>query len=212
MSNPRIRQSGKRWPPMIAVAALVVGTLVAASPLAAEESRWTVAAKVGQASVQGDFGPGILGWRVDDDDTAAGIEVGYFPHHNLGIQAGYHDLGSYAGQPGECPRDTFCPATLAVFVIPVFPVEANFTGYSLAAIPRWPVTERFSAYGKVGVLDWKGDLSPAFDAGRIAAPSGTDFLAGLGAQYAFSRGFTMQVEYETSDLFDRVSLGTGWRF
>lgn len=193
-------------------AALVCALLLAASPLAAGDSRWYLAGKLGQASVNADFGPRILGWRVDGEEPAASVELGYTIHRHFALQAGYHDLGDYAGQPLPCPRGEVCPATFAPSLVPVFPVESGFTGLSLAAVPRWPVNDRIWVYGKLGLLEWEGDPSPQFDGQQIERPSGTDVMAGVGAQYVFRKGLGVLLEYERAELFDGVSLGTSWRF
>ncbi len=211
MSNTTSKATWQRWIPVV-----VVGAFLAASSPAAGDSRWYLAGKLGQASVEENFGPPVLGWRVDGDDSAASIEVGYALHRYLGIQAGYHDLGAYEGRPRPCPPGEDCPRTLIApppALVPAYPVDAEFTGFSLSAVPRWPVTERFSVYGKLGVLDWEGKLSPALDVPqRVERPSDQDLLAGIGAEYAFPNRLGVLVEYETSDLFDTVSLGASWRF
>ena len=167
---------------------------------------------------------------MDDDDTAGGVELGYLVHRLLGVQAGYHDLGTYTGSNRLCPEGQICPLIqLPDVQLPGFgfgdgiglpelglfaPVEAQFTGVSLAAIPRWPVTERFALYGKLGILDWEGEISTSsvFGPLTLERPSGQDFLGGVGALYAFPSGFGLQLEAETTDLYDQVSLGSSWRF
>ena len=208
MSSSRFSESG--W--WAFSSAVVATAFLSVSPAAAGDSPWTIAAKVGQASVEGDFGPALSAWRVDDDDTAAAIEVGYRLHRFFGLQAGYHDLGSYAAIDLPCPPETICPLPFEQpRIVPDTPTGADFTGVSLAAVPRWPVTERFSVYAKAGVLAWESDLAwPVAPQGD--EPSGEDLIGGVGALYAFPSGVGLQLEAETTDLYDQVSLGSSWRF
>lgn len=216
MSISRIGRSG--W---LALSAIVLATLLGAPAAAAGSSSWYVAGRIGQVNVEGDFGQLPRAWLVDDDATAAGVEVGYLIHRHLGIQAGYVDLGTYVALDKPCPVGQICrfsvegePFVFDPDIHVAAPLEADFSGFSLAALPRWPVTERFALYGKVGVIDWLGEIafSDSNDDGPLHRPSGQDFLGGVGALYAFPRGLGVQLEYETTDLFDQVSLGSVWRF
>lgn len=185
-----------------------VGALLAAGPLAAGESRWYLEGKLGQASVEADFGPPLFGWTVDATESAAAVEVGYTLHRYLGIQAGYRDLGHYQALPSLCPEGDVCPLAQVIFI----PADAEISGVSLSAVPRWPVSERFSLYGKLGVLAWDADLSQVLPGDPDESFSGHDLLAGIGAQYTLPKGFGLLLEYERSDILDGVSLGASWRF
>lgn len=193
-----------RWILMIAVFGLFF-----ASSASAGESRWYLAGKVGQARVTADFGQPFTGWSVRDEDRAASIEVGYMIFPYLAVEGGYHDLGRHSGNTQPC-RDEVCPLAQTIPLI-FAPVEAEITGRSLSAVPRWPVTDRFSLYGKVGVIDWDADLSPRFF-GERQGFSGGDLLAGVGAQYVFAKGFGVLVEYEDAEFIESASLGASWRF
>lgn len=205
------RSTDCRWIPVV-----VAAVLLAASPLAAGESRWYLTGKLGQARMEQNFGPPGFGWRVDDRGSVTSVEVGFGLHRHLGLQAGYHDLGGFVGAPRPCRTGDICPlpASLPQFAA-VFPGRAEFTAVSLSAVPRWPLTERVSVYGKLGVLDWQGRLSAPLDGGgayQIQRSSDRDLLAGIGARYAFPKGLGLLLEYESSDLLDTVSLGASWRF
>ncbi len=181
--------------------------LLAAAPLMAGDSRWYIAGKLGEASAAAEFGPEILGWFVDGEDTTAVFEIGYEVHRNLAVQAGYHDLGTYTGQPRPCPPGVICPATL----VPVHPREVEFKAFSLEAVPQLPLTERVSVYGKLGVLDWDSDVV-WFHGPQGPNPSERELVAGLGARYDFPKGLGVLLEYEDADLVSAVSVGASWRF
>lgn len=190
------------------LSAFTLCTLLAASPLAAGETPWSVTAKIGRADVDRDFGPEVLGWGVDDEDTSASIEVGYDFHRKLGVQAGFHDLGTYPGFARPCPPGVICPFTL----VPVDPTEVDFAAFSLSLIPRLPLTERVGLYGKLGVLAWEGDPVWPHGPQSDAEPSERELLAGLGARYAFTWGLGLLVEHQRSDLLRETSVGMVWRF
>lgn len=186
---------------------IVAGALLAAAPVAAGDSRWYVAGKLGEASVAAEFGPEIQGWFVDAEDTTAAVEVGYEVHRNLAVQAGYCDLGTYTGQPRPCPPGVICPASL----VPFHPREVDFKGFSLVAVPQVSLTERVAVYGKLGMLDWDSDVA-WFGGPQEPDPSERDLLAGIGVRYVLPKGLGVLLEYEDADLASGVSVGASWRF
>lgn len=198
MSNPLAHPLGSL--------SLVLACVLAAAPAAAEPtSHWYLTGRLGEAHVERDFGPPTRRSTVDGDDRAASFEVGYALHRNLGVEAGYHDLGSYVGRPQPCPPTEVCPLVL------VAPADAEFDALSLSAVPRLPLTERVSLFGRLGVLDWDGKLE--YGGGvPVERHSGRELLTGLGAEYAFPGGFGVVLEYERSDLSTALGVGARWRF
>ena len=188
---------------------LAFSLLLAAPGWAAGDDPWSVTLKVGQASVDDTFEPEYYGWRADDEDTSASLAIGYQPFRYLGFELAFHDLGSYAGLPVPCE---VCVLENGELLVAVHPESVDFTGVSLAAVPRWPITERFELFGKFGFLDWRGDVTPLFTGQSIDDPSDTEVLAGVGARLGITEGLGVQLEYETTDLYDNVSLGASWTF
>jgi OOP family OmpA-OmpF porin len=190
-------------------AVFAASLLFTAAPLAAGDSPWYVEGRAGQASVATRLGS-VLPWRIDGDDTAAGVEVGYRINRFVAVQAGYHDLGRYDGARVPCREGDLCPLAI---VIPEAPVVAEITGWSLTAVPRWPIGERFAVFGKVGLFEWDADLTRRFDGGREESFSDSDLLAGVGVQVAFAGGLGLELQYEDYDLgADATTLGASWRF
>lgn len=189
-------------------ACLLLGALLAASPALADDAgRWTVALKAGQVSVNEGFftSPGTYTWSVEDEDASAGLAVAYSFHRYLAFEAAYTDLGRYPSTPGDCPGEV-CLEVVS------WPDEVEFTGASLSFLPQWPVTESFVLYGRLGVFDWRGDTTPSNARDFFGDLSGTDLLVGVGAQLGLTDGLGVQLEYETTDLYDSVSLGASWTF
>lgn len=199
--------------PGLTAALLLAAVALAPRPAEAGDSPWYVTAKLGVTDVNQNFGPRILGWRVDDRDSSAALEVGYQFHPNFALQAGYRDLGSYPGRNRPCPRGELCPLTLSgtALIVPVFPQRADFSAFTLSAVPSWPISERLSLYGKLGALFWQSDLERRFG-NPAEEPDGTDLLAGVGARYDFPSGLGLLVEYEASDLVSALSAGASWHF
>ena len=207
------------------VAAVLVG---GGDPLAADDKGWQVDLKLGRSSLESSFGGRHSKW-FDDQADASSAEVGYFFNRYLGIEAGYHDLGSFAGAGSPCPDEVdVCieslaaqPHTLCVEGAPcvevLAPIEAEVTGWSVAVVPRWPFTGRFSAFAKVGAIAWDTDLSSELAVtarGRqFESFSSTDLLAGIGLSYRFGSGLGAVAEHRRLDLdLASTSLGLSWRF
>jgi opacity protein-like surface antigen len=193
---------------------LILAAIVVVAPAAAQDSRWYLAGTAGQSSVGRAFGPRDLGWAVDEEATSATVEVGYALSRHLGFQVGYRDLGSYAGQPVPCGTEISCPLAgdALALLAPFHPESVDFSGVTVAAVPRLPVSERFDLYGKVGVLDWEGRLDRSAFGQNLAEPSGTDFLGGVGARFALSKTLGVLLEVESSELAESVNLGATWKF
>ena len=189
------------------LAAVLVG---GGDPLAADEKGWQVDLRLGRSSLESSFGE-RHSKSFDDQADASSVEVGYFFNRYVGIQAGYHDLGSFEGTGSPCPDEVDpCIALLA-------PIEAEVTGWSLAVVPSWPFTERLSAFAKLGALAWNTDLSSELIVtahGReFETLSSTDLLAGIGLSYRLSTRLGAVAEYRRLDLdLASTSLGVNWRF
>lgn len=203
--------------------AVLVSTAVEAG-----ESRWYVQGTVGQAGLDGSFGPRFQ--KVfDDEEVSATLGVGYSLNPYLAVEAGYHDLGSHAGFGSPCPVGVdvcierlvdlgLCVAGSAdcVDTLVLIPVEADLTGWSLSAVPSWRFSDRFSVYGRVGIIDWESDVSsnfPSIPNATIDTFSDQELLTGIGFRYGFPSGLGLLLEYEQFDL-DVVSthVGVHWRF
>lgn len=193
-------------PRILLAAALFL--LLGVAPLAAGDSRWYLNLKLGKGSLDTEFGKALLNHFDDDTDTGS-VEVGYILRRHLAIQAGYHDLGEYAGSGSSCAEDAFC---LTIYPLPDISMTADVSGLSLSLVPRLPLLDdRLTVYGKLGVIDWNSDLSGDF--GFHDSYSDTDLLSGVGLRYGFKNGFGVLAEYERLD-FDQqsASLGASWRF
>lgn len=207
----------------------LAATLFAGSaPLAADQSGFQVDLKHGRSTLDDTFGRRFVK-SFDDEAASSSVEIGYFFNDYVGVQVGYHDLGTFDGGGSPCPDDVEgCIEALSEEIlalcadqapcVAVFaPIEAEVTGWSLAVVPSWPFTSRLSAFGKVGVLEWDTDLSSTLQltsAGReFERFSNTDLLTGIGLNYRIGKNLGASVEYRRLDLdLASASLGVNWRF
>ena len=116
----------------------------------------------------------------DDKDSTWKLFGGYNFNNNLGLELGYHDLGSFsASAPG-------------------FSGNGDVTGWEVSGVGRMPLGQSgFSLFGKVGGFRWDrsiGRTGPAF--GGAGSNTGTDWTWGLGAQYAFNRNLSARLEWQ----------------
>lgn len=195
-------------------AVLLPVVLVAAGPLAADQNGWEVGLKLGSSSFERSFGEQDRPKVFDDSVDASAVEVTYFFHDYLGVQAGYQNLGTFRGVGSSCPFDPkTCREILALFAPAV--AEAEVTGWSLAVVPRWSFTRRLAARGKLGVFDRETELSSDVQlegGGRDRVRlSGTDFLVGAGLHYRVAKRLGALIEYQRTDL-DTAAVGLTWSF
>lgn len=224
----RVRSKQRRIPAVIAF----VGLVLAGGQLPADDSPWYVAARFGDADVEARLGSQPVR-RIDGEDGAAAVEVGYALNRHLAVEFGYQDLGRHTGTGSPCtPADEVCIQRLASLGLcvegfsctEVYPaLEADVDGFSLALVPSLPIGKRLSLRGKAGVIAWDTDVVVA--GGSIVPASGSrttrdgelfssrDLLAGVGVQYSFPSGLGVLLQHETFDLdAETTSLGVSWRF
>lgn len=202
-----------------AVAGVVL--LALGSMAYAGDSPWYVVASVGESDAEARFGSRHPK-RIADDQEAVALAVGYAVRPWLSVEGGYHDLGTHRGFGSPCREsDDACIERLAQLNLCIegfdctevsTNLDADVSGLSLAAVPRWPVTEELSVFGTVGVMAWDSEVeAPSF--GRIGDFSGEDLLLGVGLRYDLPSGLGLAAQYAELDLDIRwTSFGLAWRF
>ncbi len=198
--------SPTKMPIRLWIAALALSIISTATQASAGESRWYLEGRIGQANLDAELGAPFTGIRIDDEVTSAGIEIGYMINRYFSVQAGYRQLGNAPALPPPC---IFCELDERLII----PFEAEVSGLSLAAVPRWPVSERFSLYGKLGIFHSDTDVEVAFSGDTVGSLSDEELLTAIGAHYELPSGFGVLLEYEVvPDLFDGANLGFSWNF
>lgn len=147
---------------------------------------------VGQASMDETVTLGGNSGTLDDDDIGWKLFGGYFFMDNLGIEAGYADLGSMTDAGTETKTD----------------------GFYAAAIGSLPLGDSdFSLHAKLGMYQWDQDISVG--SGGLASHDGHDAMYGVGAKYVMGGMFGVQLDWERYNAdydSDLISLGLTLNF
>ncbi len=177
-------------------------------PAYAQDAGFYLGGAVGQSKTDIDPAPfTALGATVtgnDEKNSMFQIFGGYQFNKNLGLEIAYVDLGAFgvSGTIGGLPFAAF----------------GDVTGFSVSGVATLPLSEKFSLYGSAGVFYSKVKASATVAAVAGAAQdSGTDFTAGVGIKYAFSKSLAARLgvtHYGLDDNGDAVtySLGLQYRF
>lgn len=112
----------------------------------------------------------------DDKDSAWKLFGGYNFSNTLGVELGYHDLGSFTASS------------------PTFAANGNVTGIELSGVGRLPINQQFSLFGKIGGFRWDRDVS--LTGVGTGSATGTDWTWGLGASYAFTPRVAGRLEWQ----------------
>jgi opacity protein-like surface antigen len=164
---------------------LLVGLALAVAPVMAHAQGY-LELSIGNASA--DLG-GVGANSVDDSDTTFAIGGGYMFNPNLGIEAGYRELGEVS----------------ATFVIPPDTIRATLesSGFYVGAVGRFQIAERFSITPRAGLFFWevdgRGTLNGAPTNVRTS-DDGNDLYFGIAASYALTRQFELGVGWTRYDL------------
>jgi OOP family OmpA-OmpF porin len=128
----------------------------------------------------------IGGFReTDGKDTTYHLGLGYRLSPHWAVEVAYAHLGDYG------ITHTGGGVTLAE--------DYSVQGLKFAALGIWPASERFFAYAKLGIavtkVEWKG-RGTGIPGSLQADHRRNSLLAGLGAQYNFTRSLGLRAEYE----------------
>jgi OOP family OmpA-OmpF porin len=178
------------------VAGLAFGTAALAQKIA---SGPYVGATVGQAT-SSDFCLG-QGSPCKDTDVSARVLGGYQVNRWLGVEAGFHQLGSNSN-----------PATTAA---------AKGQAFEIVGVAAYALNPSFSIYGKAG--GYRGRLRGSDGTGASFNVSSTDVTYGLGLQWNIVDQFSLRGELQRyprmgggaagpSTDYDVWSIGAIFRF
>lgn len=171
----------------IALTGLVAATAgISPVALAQQDAGFYAGGSLGQAKLKdactGLTDIGFVG-SCDDKDTAWKIFGGYQFNRNLGVEAGYTDLGE-------------ATATGTVLGLPVS-AKAKAKGFEILGVGTFPINEQFAVYGKAGFFRWDVDSSATGGGVSVAiGDKGTDFTFGLGLKYNFTKNVAARLEFQ----------------
>lgn len=189
-----MRQTG------LLVVAIVSMLLCAPSAIAADPSvGWYVGANVGQSKASIDDG-GInqtilsagftsVSTSKDETDTGGKVFVGFRFHPNFAVEAGYFNLGKVSFTSTTTPAATISGDA------------KSDNGFNIDLLGIMPVTPDLSLFARVGAQTSKTTLNATGSGGgrTVSASSsetGTNWKAGLGAQYNFTQTIGARAEWE----------------
>ena len=171
------------------LAASAAASVLLLSGPAMADSGFYVGGSVGNTTLQVDFQDPIGGGPLtfDENDFSWKLFGGYtfdLPVINLGVEAGYRDLGG--------PSATLAAQAYGIDV-------TSWDAFGVAGFDLGPV----NVFGKLGFVSWDADLTVAgFDAG---SDDGTDTAYGVGASINLG-SFALRAEYEMFDVSDVEDL------
>lgn len=195
-------------------AVFVMVSMICASTTSAETG-WYVGITSGTTSADVDVSAfddgGITSGDVDDGGLGWKVFGGYKIMKYLAVEGGFTDLD-------EVTFDGISDGTGVLFAAgPVSSVfDANGTFVNVVGII--PITPMFAVIGKVGLLNWDGDITLEDAVTAIAgSDDGVDPVYSFGVEFLPDSKFTVRAEFERfSDVFDegvdRVSASLLVRF
>jgi opacity protein-like surface antigen len=152
--------------------------------------------------------------NLDEDDEGYSLYAGWPINENLDIEASYQDFGeaSLSGVSGNqfkyegTTYEFNTTATLA----------ASATSFGFAAKPKFEISDGVMLYGKLGVHNWKSELSITSTTVTASADEdGTDVFYGGGIQVSLEN-LNGRVGYSKFDLdgddVDSINVGLSYSF
>jgi OOP family OmpA-OmpF porin len=147
---------------------------------------------IGASIGQSDYKVDCTGLTTcDTKDTGYKLFGGYMFTPNLGIEAGWVDLGKMTGSAQAGVIETEGGP-----IVVSGSVELKSSGPFLGALAAAPLGQA-SLFAKVGLADLKTDLTASV-MGLSASTSTrhTDVFYGFGASYKFAKNFAVRAEWE----------------
>ncbi len=153
--------------------------------------------------------------KLDEDDAGYKLYGGVQLNKYLSIEGFYADLGdaTLSGNNG----DTFAYKGTTYTFTASGKIGISATSIGIAPVVGYDVNDWFRPFAKVGLHRWKMDANVATNAGSASlAASGTDFMAGLGADFAVTDNISIRAEAERFSMdisdVDLLSVGVSYRF
>jgi OOP family OmpA-OmpF porin len=135
----------------------------------------------------------------DRTDTAWKAFVGYQFTPNIGIEAGYVDMGKVTAN--------------GPFGGGFVDANAKVRGVELVAVGTYPITNQFAVYGKLGAIRSRVSVSstavlPGFAGTLSDSARTTDFTFGLGARYFITQNLGARAEWQRYQKVGNDRIGT----
>ncbi|SRR6266567_5106309 len=178
----------------IRILVVVFSGVLLATPALAQQGGGYVGAGFLSASTNNasDFAD-VFGGKGDKSATGLKVYGGYMFRPNLGVEAGYYDLGTYDVKSGATKTDEFKTSAFAV-----------------SAVGSWPFGTEFDFHGKLGLAFTSADYTCKVVCGGPVfvntSKSGSSLLLGVGVGWKATRNFSLVADFE---LFSKVKHAAG---
>jgi len=143
-----------------------------------------------------DFGKVFNGPGGGGDKSATGLKVygGYMFSRNIGVEAGYYDLGSYDVKNGAGVKTD----------------EFKTSAFAVSAVGSWPFATAFNVHGKLGLAFTSADYTCKVGCGGAifvnTSKSDVAPLIGIGVGWKATRNISVVADFE---LFSNVKHAAG---
>ena len=182
---------------MIRKHALVAAALLGSAIASAQAADFFAGASVGRSHFHVDDFPGV---SIDRNDTGFKVFGGASFTPNLGLEAGYVNLGKVKASAGSATG------------------SLRGTGFYVDAVGEFPVGGNFSVLAKIGAF--RGEAKAEVPTVGSDKDTGTDFKFGLGGAYAIDKNLSVRAEWERYrfNVFDDkgdtdlISVGISYKF
>lgn len=164
--------------------------------LAQADTGLFLGASIGSSHLNEDFS----GLNIDTDATAYRFNGGFNFGDYLGIEAGYHNFGTFSDSIDIGPVSSRAD------------LEAD--GWTLGGTLGLPLSERMSLYGRAGVFFWDADVE--VDGLSIDVPGDENPYYGGGAKVDVTPSLSLVGDWTRYELdtieSDVISVGFEYRF
>lgn len=198
----------------VAAALVAVAAGVASVGANAQDTRWYVAADVGQSKYKTESRDvGILGGSFDRKDTQSGFAIGAQLSKGVAVELGYADFGkAKVSGTGAIP----CAPTI-VCLPALFNVsgDAQAKATHLSLVSSVPLMDNLSFFGRLGAS--RTDRSASVRVNNVTVSTNekkSEAIYGLGLRYAFTPNVEGTLEWKRLDdtKVDAASVGVMLRF
>ena len=151
---------------------------------------------------------GATATTFSKDESSTGFKIfgGYRFNKNFALEGGYTDLGKF-----NASREAIAPFSGSLSR------STKASGFDLSAVGIIPMQNGFSLFGKVGAMYTMSEGSVSTSGALLLAPdvstnpkrSEWNPKVGIGADYAFSNGLGLRLEYERINNVGDSRTGEG---
>lgn len=193
---------------LLAAAVLALGGLLA--PCQASGQGFYIGASAGKSDIDDDITTGLItSGTVDGKSTGYKLFGGYQFNEYVGVDFAYVDLGQarYSG---------------SYLGTPVTGGKVEVWGLNTSVVGTLPLGSSFAAFGKLGFFYWEAKSKDVTAGVQFSGfQNGSDFSAGVGMSFLFTKNLGARVEWERFGLtgydFDLghaelLSLGMVYKF